>query len=506
MTGLPLRAHAYVAVLAVLAAGVVLLRPLLPGFDPLTDAIVVLSALNVVSAALRVRSPDVERSIAVTSIVYLAAIPLVGVWGAVVVAVAGDALHPGRTPLVVRTFNASQHGLAALCAGLAYLACGGTMRLDQLDRPNLLLTVVLLPLLIANIVQCLVNAVLTAGIISLHKGATFAPALDGMLRSGAISYVGYGLFGLLLAVLWDGAGIGPLSAVLVLAPLYIARWAWAQYDDERQSYDRTVRALVRAVETKDLYTRGHSERVATASVMIARQLQMGPDRIENLRLAGILHDIGKLGVPTRLLRKNGPLTDQEFEAIALHPVRGLEMVRDIEFFGEALPGILHHHERVDGRGYPMGLRGNDIPEFARVIAVADAFDSMTTTRSYRKACSVQEAVTELRACAGAQFEPRLVEALAAALRKDSWAVGPNELVPGPRVLAQGLPVGFDHDDPASSLPPGAARDADHRRTETQPEASASGSQVPGSESSGPQPSGPQPSGPQSSGPQPGSLL
>lgn len=481
MTGLPFRAHAYVAVLTVLAAGAVFLGPLLLGFDPRTDAIVVLSALNVVGAALRVRSPDVERSIAMTSIVYLAAIPLVGVWGAVVVAVAGEALHLDRTPLVVRMFNASQHGLAALCAGLAYLACGGTMRLDQLDRPNLLLTVVLLPLLIANIVQCLVNAVLTAGIITLHKGARFAPALGSMLRSGAISYVGYGLFGLLLVVLWEGAGIGPLSAVLVLAPLYIARWAWAQYDDERQSYDRTVRALVRAVETKDLYTRGHSERVAAASVMIAGQLQMGPDRIENLRLAGILHDIGKLGVPTRLLQKNGPLTDQEFEAIALHPVRGLEMVRDIEFFGEALQGILHHHERLDGRGYPMGLSGSEIPEFARVIAVADAFDSMTTTRSYRTACSVQEAVTELRACAGAQFEPRLVEALADALRKDSWTGAPSEPVPGLRSLAQGLPVGFDHDDPASSLPPGAARDADQRHPEVRTDPPAPGTQSSGSD-------------------------
>ena len=134
----------------------------------------------------------------------------------------------------------------------------------------------------------------------------------------------------------------------------------------------------------------------------------------------MLHDVGKLGVPTRVLQKTGALTDEEFATIARHPVRGLEMVREIAFLGEAFQGILHHHERLDGRGYPMGLIGRAIPEFARIIAVADAFDSMTSTRSYRRARSVEEALEELDHCRGTQFDPQFVAALTEALQRTSW--------------------------------------------------------------------------------------
>ncbi len=183
--------------------------------------------------------------------------------------------------------------------------------------------------------------------------------------------------------------------MLVLAPMLIARWAFQQYAAQHQAYEATVSSLIQAVETKDYYTRGHSERVAKASVMIAQQLGMREDRLEMLRYAGMLHDVGKLGVPTKLLQKTGPLDDDEFAAIKLHPTRGFEMVNGISFLEEATQGIRHHHERVDGRGYPDGLVGDEIPEFARLIAVADAFDSMTSTRSYRGARSVDAAIREL---------------------------------------------------------------------------------------------------------------
>src|SRR5260370_12028361 len=122
--------------------------------------------------------------------------------------------------------------------------------------------------------------------------------------------------------------------------------------------------------------------------MIARAIGFRAERIEAIRHAGMLHDIGKLGVPTLVLQKSGALTEEEYAAIQLHPMRGLEIVREIGFLNEALAGILHHHERVDGRGYPMGFAGHEIPLFARVIAVADAFYPMTSTRSYREAPSI----------------------------------------------------------------------------------------------------------------------
>jgi HD-GYP domain-containing protein (c-di-GMP phosphodiesterase class II) len=206
--------------------------------------------------------------------------------------------------------------------------------------------------------------------------------------------------------------------------------------------------LCQAVETKDFYTRGHSERVSRGSVMIARAIGMRPERVEAIRYAGMLHDVGKLGVPTKVLQKTGKLTEEEYAAIQLHPMRGLEIIREIGFLDEALAGIMHHHERIDGRGYPLGLAGDEIPEFARVLAVADAFDCMTSTRSYRGARSLAEAVAELRRCSGTQFDPAFVDALVAAVEREGWQT-PEAPVP-----PAGEPVeaaAHDHDDPTVPL-------------------------------------------------------
>src|SRR5690606_33547709 len=127
-------------------------------------------------------------------------------------------------------------------------------------------------------------------------------------------------------------------------------------------------------------------------------------------------------------QKDGPLTEEEYAAIQLHPMRGLEIVREIGFLDEALAGIMHHHEKMNGRGYPMGLAGDEIPEFARVISVADAFDSMTSTRSYRAARSKEEAIEELRRGAGEHFDPVMVEAFLRALERHGWEP-PEPVVP-----------------------------------------------------------------------------
>jgi HD-GYP domain-containing protein (c-di-GMP phosphodiesterase class II) len=161
----------------------------------------------------------------------------------------------------------------------------------------------------------------------------------------------------------------------------------------------------------------------------------------------MLHDVGKLGVPTKVLQKTGPLTEEEFAAIQLHPMRGLEIVREIGFLTEALAGIMHHHERVDGRGYPMGFAGHEIPEFARIIAVADAFDSMTSTRSYREARGIDEALAELRRGAGTQFDPLLVDAFIAALATAGWRL-PE---PAPEPPDRSAVTAQDHDDPTAPL-------------------------------------------------------
>lgn len=458
---MPTRVRVYVWLLLALTV-VYLATSSSPGWSP--DhwvTLVLLVSLGAVGHSWEVFLPF-RGGISFGFIVQLAAIPLLGVWGAVVVGTLAAALQFNGWRLLVRAFNAAQFGISAWAAAVAYVWVGGSLELGAVTGGDFI-EGVLLPFALATVVQCLVNAALLAGIVRLHKGAAIGAVMASTLRTGGLSYLGYGLFGLLLAVLWDGAGIGPLSAVLVLAPLYVARWAWSQFDEQQKAYDRTVRALVRAVETKDLYTRGHSERVSKASVMIAGAVGMDEQRTETLRFAGILHDVGKIGVPTRVLQKTGRLTDEEFQAIALHPVRGLDMVRDIEFLSEAYDGILHHHERLDGRGYPMGLTADEIPEFARIIAVADAFDSMTSTRSYRQARPAAEAVEELLRCAGTQFEPRFVDALVAALQVEPWTVA-ETAQPGQPALG-GVTASFDHDDPSAELPSRLRRPAPVPRRE-----------------------------------------
>jgi len=448
MDPLPLKARLYVVAVAMSALPLLCLALINGATSVDVIDLLFLAALYIISDSIGSKGSRDAVTIALGSVSAMAALPLLGGWGAIILA-CSTAFATDSPPLIKRVFNTSQLVLAAGASALCFVLMGGS-EITEDSFPQ-----IILPFLLALTVHCLVNGALVAGIVHFAQGVPVRTVWHGTMAKSVSGYVGYGLFGLLLAVLWApaGADVGPAAAVLVLLPLFVARWAYAQYAEEQRAYDRTVRTLIAAVETKDLYTRGHSERVAAASVLIARAIGMREDRVASLRYAGMLHDVGKLGVPTRVLQKTGQLTEEEFAAIKLHPVRGLEMIREIEFLGEAFAGIMHHHERLDGRGYPMGLRGAEIPEFARAIAVADAFDSMTTTRSYRGARTPEDALVELRRCAGSQFDTVMVEALVSALDEHQWqsettplfdVTAEDDVVPAP----SGSPV-FDHDDPRS---------------------------------------------------------
>ena len=189
-------------------------------------------------------------------------------------------------------------------------------------------------------------------------------------------------------------------------------------DAEAQSeaaYTGAIRALAAALDARDPYTAGHSERVSVVSVAIGRELGLGLEALEVLRLGALLHDIGKIGVPDEVLRKPGALTGAEYDTIKQHPVLGARILRSVPFLARHLPIVELHHERPDGRGYPYGLRGDDIPLPARIVHVADAYDAMTSARAYRRAMPPGEALRELRRCAGAEFHAEVVGALATAL-------------------------------------------------------------------------------------------
>lgn len=193
----------------------------------------------------------------------------------------------------------------------------------------------------------------------------------------------------------------PLGQAIENARLYAAL--------ELRFHD-TVTALAEAVEKRDPYTAGHVRRVVCYAVLIGAELGWDREALDRLRLAATLHDIGKIAVPDRVLGKDGPLDDEEASIMRKHPVDGAEIVGRIGELRGVLGGVRSHHERPDGRGYPDGLRGAQIPEEARVIAVADTFDAMTTDRPYRRGLSAARALAEIRVGAGSQFCPRAVSA------------------------------------------------------------------------------------------------
>jgi putative nucleotidyltransferase with HDIG domain len=379
----------------------------------------------------------------------LAAVVLLGPGGAALVG-ATSLISLRRAGLRERAFNGAMYALSAYAAGEAYLALGGHIGVPGAGS----FPALILPFAVAAAVHVAVNHGLLWTMLLLLPPSAGSPQrgrLDLHLSLLLVSDLGYATLGLLIAGLWGL--VGPFAAVLVLIPLFVARWAMGQFAAQEGAYSATMAALCQAVETKDFYTRGHSERVSRGATILARQIGMGAERVEAIRYAGMLHDVGKLGVPTKVLQKTGPLTEEELAAIQLHPMRGLEIVRQIGFLTEALDGIMHHHERMDGKGYPMGLAGDEIPEFARVIAVADAFDSMTSTRSYRGARSVEEAVAELRKCSGMQFDPVLVDAFIAALSQEHWESEAPAQSP-PAALPDDFPAQVaaqDHDDPTAPL-------------------------------------------------------
>lgn len=182
------------------------------------------------------------------------------------------------------------------------------------------------------------------------------------------------------------------------------------YEDTRQLFFNTVASLANAIDAKSSWTKGHSERVMRVAAAIARELGLSPEAVEQVRLGGLLHDIGKIGVMEALLEKPQELDEDEFPPMRLHPEKGVAILEPIAQLRHVLPGILHHHEFFDGSGYPSALVGSDIPLDARIIAVADSFDAMVADRPYRQGLSVRAAVRELVRCSGSQFDPEIVAA------------------------------------------------------------------------------------------------
>ncbi|MEM4221505.1 MAG: HD-GYP domain-containing protein [Thermoplasmata archaeon] len=187
------------------------------------------------------------------------------------------------------------------------------------------------------------------------------------------------------------------------------------YNDLKETFYEIVFALADTIEKRDPYTGGHTKRVMNYSIAIGKEMGLDKNEIEKLRLAAILHDIGKIGIKDSLLLKNGKLTEEEFNQIKNHTIFGVEILQHVKQLEVILPGVKYHHENFDGSGYPEKLKGDEIPLIARIISVADTFDALTTDRPYRKGLPVKQALDEIKKRAGTQFDPAVVDAFIKAI-------------------------------------------------------------------------------------------
>lgn len=414
-----------------------------------------LLALVVLAAVTQSQAIDIygRGKISTAAIAVITAAILFGIDGALIVApvvsITQWFLHRGI--LYRSVYDLGNVTLSAAGSAVVYRLLSSLIDSDSV--------LVLAPMaLIAGFTFYVVNVGLLSLAMGLSESTSPVSVWKERFRWLSAYYLVYGLLGLALALIFDAIGIYGLLTFFV--PIMMMRYVMKQYVDRteknvselkrvnaelvvaneevsktlselRATYDATITALSAALDSRDSETEGHSQRVAGYAAAIGRQMGLSELKMKDLISGALLHDVGKIGVPDAILRKPGPLADKEWLVMRTHPQLGYKMLSHIEFLKGALPVVLHHHERYDGGGYPTGLRGKDIPLGARIFAVADTYDAMTSDRPYRNACCHEEAVEELLRCSGVQFDPEVVEAF--------QRIAPDE-------LAGSSEIGIDHLD------------------------------------------------------------
>ena len=307
----------------------------------------------------------------------------------------------GRVPWYGVVYNHAFPVLAAVLSGVLFiLLSGGSGVASPLG---------LIAGVVAGIVFVLVEIGMSSLAIALREERPLRAVLAGGFRSFGMSLVGLTPMAWLMALAY--MYVGPLIALVFALPLYTTRAAYKAVVDIREMFTQTVKALASAIDARDPSTKKHSEHVSDIAVEIGQAMNLSEPELEQLEWAGLLHDIGKIGIRDSVLLKPERLTREERILMNEHPVKGEEILKDVDQLAAERPLIRHHHEWYNGSGYPDRLIGDEIPLLARVLHVADAFEAMTASRPYRPVpLSASEAFEELERYAGIQFDPDVVEA------------------------------------------------------------------------------------------------
>jgi putative nucleotidyltransferase with HDIG domain len=351
--------------------------------------------------------------VSVTAAPLLAALALGGPIAAVVVAVIGttDAREVrGQVPWYGTLFNHAAIGTAAAIGSVAFELANSRL---LAVAPSLAGLVEFAGLLIASAVFYLVNWTLAVAAVSARTGTPMRTVWIQDLRGVAVSLIGLAPLAWLMAQIFQlPNGVGWWATPLFVVPLFTTRIAYHRYVETREMFEQTIRALTTAVDARDRYTRNHSDRVSRISGAIARVMRLPEQEAEKIEWAGLLHDIGKIGIRDNILLKEGPLDREERMIMNQHPTIGAEIVEPATQLSGEAPLIRAHHEWINGSGYPDGVEALDIPLGARIMTIADAYEAMTASRPYRKnPLTHEQAVGELQKYAGIQFDAEIVPIL-----------------------------------------------------------------------------------------------
>ena len=327
-----------------------------------------------------------------------------------------------RYSLAFDLFNRLQDALAVAVAAYLYFATKHylTFKINDTDLTQGI------ALIAAGTAMFFINALLVLLMISYYTGAPFRKIWRENFSPTTLSYALLTPVALLFARLYTAdpplvGNWGGWAVILFLIPLYYTRYYWDELVKMKAALTATIETLVNALDARDNHTRLHSERVAAISRSLAIALKLDPLDVDKIVHGARIHDIGKIAIPDRILLKPGKLTEEEFKAVKAHPEKGIELLAHARGFDKEMLNIVrHHHERWDGRGYPSGLAGQDIPLWARIVALADAYEAMTAGRPYRPARSPAEAMAEIEKNSGTQFDPKLVK-----LFKELWLKDPD---------------------------------------------------------------------------------
>jgi len=335
--------------------------------------------------------------------------PVIGVWVASFASL--TELKKGKKADVKKIlFDCGQFTISVSGAWLVYKNTGGVIIKSVLSTN-------ILSLSLAALSYFVLNSFIVSCAIAFQRRSSVIDMWSNNFRWAAPNYLAQTPLGFLMALIYRQ--ISWWGVTFIMFPLFIAYWAYKLYMDMRREHLSAIQALATAVEARDPYTEKHSQRMAEYAMAIAREMGLSIYSAEVIRYAAILHDIGKIGVADSILSKGNSLTLEEWDQIKKHCIIGAEIVKRIDSLTDASKIIYHHHERYDGKGYPNGLKGEEIPLGSRIIAVVDAYDAMTSRRPYREALSKEEAIAELKRCAGKQFDKKVVEAFLRVLERDA---------------------------------------------------------------------------------------